>query len=184
MNGSRPIALVGLRCVGKSTVGALLARELELGFVDLDECVKFALQSDCCSSHAPSLAEWIRAHGWDAFREREAAELARLLEDGAARVIATGGGVVEREDNRRRLAERARVVWLRDDVAVLVERFLAVPGERPALTDLPPAAEFARVEALRGALYAELATWTVDVRRRSPRAVADEIVQLLRAASR
>src|SRR5688572_17296845 len=114
MNGPRPLALVGLRCVGKSTVGALLARKLGLGFVDLDECIQFALQSDCCSSHAPSLADSIRAHGWEAFREREAAELARLLEDGEPRVIATGGGVVEREASRRLLRQRSRVVWLRD----------------------------------------------------------------------
>jgi shikimate kinase len=181
MNDTRPIALVGLRCVGKSTVGALLARKLELGFVDLDECVKFALQSDCCSSHAPSLAEWIRAHGWEAFREREAEELARLLDDGAARVIATGGGAVERGDNRRRLEQRARVVWLRENLSALVARFLAAPGERPALTDLPPAAEFARIEALRSPLYAEVAAWTVDGRGRSPSAVSDEIVQLFRA---
>lgn len=83
MKPDRPVVLVGLRAVGKSTVGPLLARHLGLGFVDLDECIQFALATDCCSLHGPTIAEWVDEHGWDAFRDRESAELERVLADGS-----------------------------------------------------------------------------------------------------
>ena len=107
----RPLAFVGLRCTGKSTVGALVAREFGAGFVDLDEALQYSFQSDCCSAHGTSLTEWIEAHGWEAFRDAEQAELARVLGGGEVRVVATGGGVVERAANRQLLAARCTVVW-------------------------------------------------------------------------
>ncbi len=177
MSERAPIALVGLRAVGKSTLGALLARELGVGFVDLDECVRFALQTDCCAHHAPSLAEWIREHGWEAFREREAAELERVLADRAPRVIATGGGAVERAGNRQRLREAARVVWLREAPDVLLERLARAPNERPALTELDPARELESIALRRAPWYAEVADVVLDCDRRTP----PELVQMLRA---
>ncbi len=178
MSERAAIALVGMRAVGKTTLGALLARELGVGFVDLDECVRYALQSDCCAAHAPTLAAWISEHGWEAFREREAAELERLLSDRAPRVIATGGGVVERECNRRLLRSAARVVWLREAPEVLLERMAREPGARPPLTRLSPAEELASVASRRAPWYAEIATLEFDCGGRP----ASELASLILAA--
>ncbi len=177
MRARAPIALVGLRAVGKSTLGELLARGLGVGFVDLDECVRFALQTDCCAHHAPSLGAWIREHGWEAFRAREAAELERVLSDGEPRVIATGGGVVERESNRRLLRSAARVVWLRESPEVLLQRIARDPTDRPALTDLGPAEELAAVERRRAPWYAEVAELQLECGGRAP----SELAAVLRA---
>lgn len=179
MTAAEPIVLVGLRCVGKSTVGPLLARELGVGFVDLDDCVRFAVQTDCCADHAGTLAEWIVAHGWPAFREREALELEHVLRDGARRVVAAGGGIVERADNRRLLAARARVVWLREELPVLLERAQRDGGARPALTELNLADELAEVAERRTPLYASLADLTIDAAGRAATEVARELAARL-----
>jgi len=183
MSTAAPIVLIGLRGVGKSTVGPLLARELGVGFVDLDECIQFAVATECCNLHAPTIAELVRAHGWEEFRDRESAELERVLADGETRVIAAGGGVVERETNRLRLRERTRAVWLREDLNVLAARLFG-DASRPALTDLPLRAELEEVAARRAAWYAETARWTVDVEQRDPREVARTIAALVASAPR
>jgi len=172
----RSLALVGLRCTGKSTVGALVARALDAGFVDLDEALRYSFQSDCCSAHGPTLGAWIDAHGWDAFRAAEQAELARALADATPRVIATGGGTVERELNRRLLHERATVIWLREAHEELVRRALADTRERPALAAGGWAAEFAEVGARRDPLYAECAHIVIDGGGRAPTALAREVL--------
>lgn len=182
MNSTAPIVLVGLRCVGKSTVGPLLARELGVGFVDLDDALAFAVQTDCCASHSPSLADWIAAHGWPAFRQREAQELERVLSDGECRVVAAGGGVVEREENRARLVASARVVWLREELQLLVARAQSERDSRPALTDLSLAEEFEHIAARRAPLYAAIATLTVDAGRRPARELAREIAARITTA--
>jgi shikimate kinase len=176
----RPLALIGLRCSGKSTVGALLARQCEAGFVDLDEALRYSFQSDCCSAHGTSLEEWIEAHGWEAFRDAEQAEFARALGAGEARVIATGGGVVEREANRRLLAQRATVVWLRESTEELVRRAAAAGAGRPALVPGGWATEFREVGARRAPLYAECAHIAIDCAGRAPEELAREV--LLRLA--
>lgn len=171
----RSLAFVGLRCTGKSTVGALVAREFDAGFVDLDEALRYSFQSDCCSAHGTSLGEWIEAHGWDAFRDAEQAELARVLGNGEPRVIATGGGVVEREANRRLLALGTTVVWLRESIEVLARRAAADGRGRPALVAGGWANEFREIGARRAPLYAECAHIAIDCGGRAPAELAREV---------
>ena len=85
-NGRRVLALVGLRCSGKTTVGRALAERSGAAFVDLDEQVAF-------QAGLGSAGEVIEALGLERFREMEAAALARVLEAAEDRtVLATGGG--------------------------------------------------------------------------------------------
>lgn len=175
----RPLAFVGLRCSGKSTVGALVARRCEAGFVDLDEALLYSFQTDCCSAHGTSLEEWIEAHGWDAFRDAEQAELARVLGNGEPRVIATGGGVVEREANRRLLAGRTTVIWLRESTEELVRRASVDGRGRPPLVAGGWAHEFREIGARRAPLYAECAHIAIECAGRAPAELALEVLARL-----
>jgi shikimate kinase len=109
----RPVVLVGLMGVGKSTVGRRLARRLGLSFVDSDAEIEDA-------AGYPA-AEIFERFGERDFRDGERRLVARLVE-GEIRVIATGGGAYVDPTTRKLLNERAITVWLDAPVDILAER--------------------------------------------------------------
>jgi shikimate kinase len=111
----RPVVLVGLMGVGKSTVGRRLARRLGLPFVDSDDAIADAV------GLAP--AELFERYGESDYRDGERRLVARLV-DGEVRVIATGGGAYIEPRTRQLLNERAITVWLDAPVEVLTNRTL------------------------------------------------------------
>ena len=174
----QPIALVGYRGTGKSTVGRFLAAELGGRFVDLDE----AITSDAGEEIAAIFAR----EGESGFRDRESACLAASLEDLAAGdVLATGGGVIGREENRRRLTG-CWVVWLQASVGTIASRLLdddLSATQRPALTELSLVAEINAMLARRGPLYREVASHCVPTDVQSPEEIATEIAAAWKANS-
>src|SRR5437762_782279 len=99
------IYLIGPRGSGKTTVARLLAERLGWDWVDADA----ELEARC----GRSIREMFASEGEEGFRRHEA-EVLRQLSGRASVVIATGGGVVLREDNRE-LLKRGKVVWLTAD---------------------------------------------------------------------
>ena len=99
-------------------------------------------------------------------------------------VLATGGGVVLRESNRRALKRFGFVVWLRADPNVLAGRLANDPAVigRPALTAAGTLAEIAEVLESRTPLYREAADAVVETEGRTPEAVADAVLEAARAA--
>jgi shikimate kinase len=110
----RPIVLVGLMGVGKSTVGRRLARRLGLQFVDSDAAIEDAA--------GLSPAEVFERYGEHDFRDGERRLVARLVDDGVVRVIATGGGAYIDPRTRELLNDRAITIWLDAPVEILAER--------------------------------------------------------------
>lgn len=109
----RPVVLVGLMGVGKSTVGRRLAKRLGLPFVDSDSAIEDA------AGYSP--AEIFERFGEADFRDGERRLVARLV-SGDVRVIATGGGAFVDPRTRELLNEKAITVWLDAPVDVLAER--------------------------------------------------------------
>jgi shikimate kinase len=109
----RPVVLVGLMGVGKSTVGRRLAKRLGLSFVDSDAEIEGA-------AGYPA-AEVFERFGERDFRDGERRLVARLVE-GDIRVIATGGGAYTDPSTRKLLNERAITVWLDAPIDILAER--------------------------------------------------------------
>ena len=109
----RPIVLVGLMGVGKSTVGRRLARRLSLPFVDSDSEIEDAVGLPA--------GELFERYGEEDYRDGERRLVARLV-DGQVRVIATGGGVFVDPRTRALLNERTITVWLDAPIDVLAER--------------------------------------------------------------
>ena len=110
----RPIVLVGLMGVGKSTVGRRLARRLGVPFVDSDAAIEDAA--------GLSPAEVFERYGEQDFRDGERRLVARLVDEGDVQVIATGGGAFVDSRTREMLNERAITIWLDAPVDVLTER--------------------------------------------------------------
>ena len=141
----RPVVLVGLMGVGKSTVGRRLARRLGLSFVDSDAEIEGA-------AGYPA-AEVFERFGERDFRDGERRLVARLVE-GAVRVIATGGGAYVDPSTRKLLNERAITVWLDAPVDILAER-TARRDTRAQLRNGNPKAVLERLSQERRPSYAE-----------------------------
>src|SRR5438034_7005990 len=141
----RPVVLVGLMGVGKSTVGRRLARRLGLPFVDSDAEIEDAA--------GYSAAEIFERFGERDFRDGERRLVARLI-DGKVRVIATGGGAFIDSRTRKLLNERAITVWLDAPVDILAER-TSRRDTRAQLRDGDPKAVLERLAAERRPSYEE-----------------------------
>jgi shikimate kinase len=169
----RPLALLGLRGSGKSTVGKLLAARQGWAFVDLDEAlVRFARRAGRPVGGTGDLLE--RA-GRAVFRDLESATLRQVLEPSPAVVLATGGGVVERADNRALLARAARCVFLSVPLERLAQRLRVDPTPRPALLGPDRVAEIAALARFRTPLYLELAEIVLECGARSPAELVEEL---------
>jgi shikimate kinase len=151
------LALIGYRGSGKSTVGRLVAERLSRTFLDAD----LEIEARAGKSIAAIFAE----SGEPAFRDWEERTLAQLIAAHPRSVIATGGGAVIRELNRKRLREFGFVVWLTATPSVLAERLAAdhrtLPG-RPALSALGTLDEIREILEVRTPLYRELADAVID----------------------
>ncbi|MEP5939192.1 MAG: shikimate kinase [Erythrobacter sp.] len=109
----RPIALVGLMGVGKSTVGRNLANLISRKFVDADDAIEAAARL--------SISEIFEEFGEAYFRDGERRVIARLLDQHSG-VIATGGGAFVDEETRALILDKAIAVWIDCDIDTLVER--------------------------------------------------------------
>jgi shikimate kinase len=141
----RPVVLVGLMGVGKSTVGRRLAKYLGLPFIDSDAAIEDA-------SGFPA-AEVFERYGESDFRDGERRLVARLVE-GEVRVIATGGGAFVDPRTRQLLNERAITVWLDAPVDILAER-TSRRDTRAQLRNGDPKAVLQRLAEERRASYKE-----------------------------
>ncbi len=171
------LVLLGYRGTGKTTVARELARRLGWQAVDLDDEIERAA--------GKSITEIFAQHGETAFRDQESAALARCAAREAT-VLATGGGVVLREANRRALQEiRSRaghIVWLRAPAETIHDRLTAdasTASRRPNLTPQGGLREIVELLAQRTPLYEACASLTVDTQGKTPSQVADEILQAL-----
>src|SRR6185295_6450442 len=176
-----PIALVGLRGSGKTTVGRLLARELGRKFVDLDEATVRRARKNGLALRGSSAGELLAAHGLQVFRGQERHALFDCLYDAPKIVLATGGGVVEVADNLEMLREMAFCVWLHAPPEVLASRVEADPTPRPRLLPGDALAEARELAALRGPWYRQVAKLDLDCSNMSPELVAVAVATQLRA---
>ena len=122
------VVLIGLMGTGKSTVGRVLAKELDRDFVDTDAAIERDTQKD--------IAHIFAEEGEEFFRSQEVIKLAELLSEDRPLVISTGGGILESEKCRTLLAEKKSegllVVWLQASVDTMLER-TARSQNRPLL---------------------------------------------------
>jgi shikimate kinase len=170
MLSNRSIALIGLSGAGKSALGRALAARLGRPLLDTDVLVAQAAGCD--------VAQIFAEYGEARFRELEAAALRAALQSAPA-VVATGGGVVLRAENRALLRERAFVAWLDAPTAALVARLRAHEEARPLLQGDDPAARLEALREQRAALYAEVADTHIATDGRTIEQICCELLALL-----
>ncbi len=144
----RPIVLVGMMGVGKSTIGRKLASLMNLAFVDADDAIEEAAHM--------TISDMFELYGEASFRDGERRVIARLIGEAGEKpkVIATGGGAFCNPETRALILDRAITVWLDSDVDVLVER-VGRKDNRPLLRGGDPREILARLRSEREQFYAE-----------------------------
>lgn len=162
------LVLVGMMGAGKSTVGRILSERLGRPLVDTDQRIE--------ASTGKTVRQIFADEGEPAFRALETQVLRESLQQDDPSVIAAAGGVVLDPENRRLLVESdARVVWLRADTALLVERVRN--GAHRPLLDEDPATVLQRMAETRGDLYREVADLIVTVDGRPANEVAEAVLR-------
>ena len=165
------IVLIGFMGTGKTTVGRLLAKQLEWSFVDLDKEIEAA-----CGMVVSRIFD---EHGEDFFRQCESEAIKRLSQC-TRTVIATGGGAVLRDENIDHLRQCGILVRLKAQPEVIVSR---VENEqhvtRPLLNQPDRLQVVTKLLTERQARY-ELADISVDTDNNTPDEVAQKIKSLCR----
>lgn len=152
MAPSHNIILIGLMGAGKTTVGKLLAKHLSKSFFDSDHEIERRT-----GVNIPLIFE---LEGESGFRDRETHVLAELTQL-ADIVLATGGGAVMRDANRRLLKDCGTVVYLRAQVRDLWQR-TKHDRSRPLLQTADPRAKLHELFSLRDHIYRDMADIIVD----------------------
>ena len=165
------IVFLGLRGSGKTTVARELASRLGVEAVDTDTVVQ--------ERAGRSIAAIVEQSGWQAFRDLEQ-DVLREICSTTGRIVATGGGVVLRQANRRILRSCGAVFYLLADIPLLMQRLQKEEdrGERPALSQESLEEELVRTLREREPLYYECLDYILPAQN-APLELADSVLQTL-----
>ncbi len=155
------LILIGPMGSGKTTLGKKLAKELEVPFADTDKLV--------AKEHG-SIVDIFARFGEEHFRTLETSALIKALANGG--VIATGGGIVLSEENRR-LLSGYRTVFLDTSSEHVLDKINL--SKRPLLKDNPE--RWDAIYAERKSLYEQCATATVFTGGRPIKALISQLKQ-------
>ncbi|MBR2499455.1 MAG: shikimate kinase [Clostridia bacterium] len=143
------IVLIGMSGCGKTTIGKMLAKELNMDFADTDEIIE--------KEQKRLISDIFNTDGEAFFRclETKCAQKVSLLKN---TVISTGGGIILNEDNMNYLRKNAVIFYLKrsvDSIKTTVDT-----SNRPLLSkDIEKLYE---MEKIRGPLYEKYADLTVS----------------------
>jgi XRE family aerobic/anaerobic benzoate catabolism transcriptional regulator len=141
------VALIGLRGAGKSTLGTLLAEDLDFPFVELSrEIEKFA---GCSISEIQAL------YGQNAYRRYERRALEEAIQIYPEAVIATPGGIVSDPANFNLLLAHCTTVWLQADAEDHMKRVIAQGDTRPMAASREAMDDLKSILAGRAAFYSK-----------------------------
>ncbi len=157
---------------GKSTVGRLLSRRLGLPFFDSDHVIEERL--GC------TIRDFFAREGEDAFRDVEQQVIAELAV-GPPCVLATGGGAVLREANRKALRDQGQVIYLHSSPEEVFRR-TRHDRSRPLLQVQDPLGRLRELYALRDPLYRETAHFIIETGRPSVPTLVNMILMQLELA--
>lgn len=147
------VALIGLRGAGKSTLGAMLARDLGVPFIELDREIE--------REAGTSLSEVFDLYGQAAYRRYERRALETIIERNDRAVIAAGGSIVSEPATFDLLLSACYTIWLTAAPEEHMARVVAQGDYRPMADNAEAMEDLRRILTGRNALYSK-ADVTVD----------------------
>jgi shikimate kinase len=143
------IYLIGFRCTGKTTIGKIISKELNMDFIDADD--------ELVKQQGEPISEIVEKHGWDYFRDKES-DVLKEISSRKNYVVATGGGVILKKENIDCMKKNGTVIWLRANPDTVKNRMLKdekTEQSRPSLTSKGLIDEIKETIETRNPLYTE-----------------------------
>jgi len=162
------IYLIGMMGSGKSTVGKLLAEQMQMTFLDLDEIIETNTQK--------TIRDIFEQDGELYFRKLESEALVNVNQENS--VISCGGGIILDESNRFQLKSSGKVVFLQVSIEELSKRLQTLVG-RPLLKGKKIDEELTSLWSDRKELYIETAHITINVESQTPKQITELIIKSL-----
>jgi XRE family aerobic/anaerobic benzoate catabolism transcriptional regulator len=169
------IALIGLRGGGKSTLGKMLGKELDIPFIELDREVE--------RLSGITLNEMFEMFGQETFRRTERLALERVLQEHDRFVLATGGGIVAEPATFELLVSSCFTVWVKAAPSDHMQRVIAQGDLRPMADNRHAMDDLVSILKSREPLYAR-ADLTLVTAGKSPDRSLAEFLSLLHAPER
>jgi XRE family transcriptional regulator, aerobic/anaerobic benzoate catabolism transcriptional regulator len=164
------IALIGLRGAGKTTLGNLLAKQLAVPCVEVNEAIR--------RHTGLPVSEVISLYGQGGYRRIERQVLERVIGDYDRAVLVVGGGIVSEEETFNLLLSNCYTVWLRANPEEHMARVLAQGDFRPMAGNEEAMEDLKRILAAREPLYRK-ADAVVDTAGESPERSLQKLVNIV-----
>lgn len=165
------LALYGFMAVGKTTVGVILAERLGYAFIDLDTII--------VQRTGREIKDIFQEDGEEAFRKIEK-RVTGDIASGDQQVIACGGGTVLFEENLRNLRKSSTLIHLTADPRTILKRVEGEGDVRPLLNVEDRLRKLNQLLQARQPGYQRAADHTIDTTGKTPRQVADEVMEALK----
>ncbi len=146
------IYLIGFRGSGKTTLGKILAKELNMNFIDIDKLIE--------EKENKKISEIFKEKGEEYFRKIEHLTLKEITKQDN-QIISTGGGIVILEENRKIIKESGISIYLTTNIETTHKR-IQFDNNRPQLTNKDLLEEIKFLIQNRKPYYEELANYTLD----------------------
>lgn len=167
------IILIGYRCTGKSSVGRKLSNVLNRPFVDTDNLIT--------DQAGLSIREIVNQGGWKLFRKKEK-DVVHQVSASSGQIIATGGGILDNDENRLLLQRNGLFIWLTTSKETILARMQTdeqTSNQRPALCDADQENEIAIMLAKREPIYRQAADLIIDTSEKSIDDVVNDITRFI-----
>lgn len=160
------IILIGYMGCGKSTIGKRLSYARRTPFLDTDKLIERRVNM--------TISELFEKEGEEYFRDLETACIKDLLKENGEYIIAVGGGLALREENRKLLKQLGTVVYLQAKWETIYER-VKKDTTRPLLQGANPQEKIQSMMAKRAPIYQSAADVIIDVDGKSFEEIINEI---------
>ncbi len=164
------IVFIGFMCSGKSTIGRVLAKEINYKFIDTDQWISEQMNL--------TIGEIFEKKGEDYFRQLETNTVKDFSEHLSNIVLSTGGGLSIRQENIPYLKEIGPIIFLSVSKDGVLER-LNSDIERPLLAGDNPGKKIEALLSVRNPIYEEVADYIVDTNGKSVKDIVEEVKRLL-----
>jgi len=164
------IILIGFMGVGKTEIGKLLAKKLKMTYIDTDAIIE--------NEQGITINDIFAKKEEESFREMETKLIGKLAKiDG--HVVATGGGMILRPDNVKKLKAMGPLVLLWADPDTVFER-VKEAGTRPLLNVADQKAKIKEILEFRAPIYKGIADLEVDTSLLSPEEASNRIIKFVK----
>lgn len=164
---SQNIYLIGFMGVGKSTIGKLLAEEMNGQLVEMDEAIE--------AEQKMTINEIFTEHGEAYFRDLESALVARISRE-SNQIVSCGGGAVLREENVANMKKSGKIVFLSATPETIYQR-VRYSTNRPLLNGNMNVEYIAELLEKRRALYEGAADVTIATDGKEVQEIVREVIE-------